>query len=76
MTPYIVFVGKIIWITIKYMPIFIAWIVMGIVGFETASEMYAAYQQRTFSLVQQLILLVGFWFLVTGAAAASYVFKK
>ena len=71
-----IFIARILWITIKYSPILLAWLIIGFLVIDMASQMHSATVSRPpMSTAEQLGTLVGLWFVVTGAAALKYIEK-
>ena len=71
-----IFVLKLLWISLKYSPILIAWLLIGTLAIDTVSQMFqAASNKPPLSTWEQLALLLAFWFFITGAAALKSLSK-
>lgn len=66
----IIFLFRLLWISVKYSPILIAWLLFGIVAVDVISSMTFTYQSNPpMSTLDKIIILLILWFVVTGLAS-------
>lgn len=72
----VIFLLRLLWISVKYSPILIAWLLFGIIAVEIVQNMISSYQSKPpMSTLDKIIILLSLWFVVTGLAAFKSLTK-
>ena len=72
----LIFIFRLLWISLKYSPILIAWLLIGTITIDVITQMISSAKSTPpMSVWEQLGILLSIWFLVTGLAAVKTLSK-